>query len=312
MKTVFLVGPTACGKSALALELAEKFGGVILNADSVQVYRELLIGAASPSPEDLQRVPHVLFQTVSAPDRITAGDYSRLALKELEKLAKQNVPVVFITGGTGFYLMALEKGMLPIEKADPVRQDALEVRLKLEGAEALHAELVKFDPLVGARISAADHYRLVRALEIIARTGRPLSEIEAEHHVQPSVFPYEKLKLGITIDRQILRERITQRTRQMLGQGLIEEVKGLLKQDLSHWEPLQSVGYKETLAYLARDAEVASLLALEEKIIQNTMRLAKKQKTWFQRDPEIQWGDFSDATFFGQTVRRFLDHPLSK
>ena len=314
MKVVFVVGPTASGKSALALDWAEKFGGVILNADSVQIYQDLLIGSAAPSPEEKKRVPHFLFQEVAPPMRVTAGDFSRMAKAQLEVLAAgAKVPVVFVVGGTGFYLMALEKGMLPIDKADPQIQSKIEVELTLEGGPAkLHAELAHKDPVVATRISPQDHYRLVRALEILRRTGRRLSDIEEEHRQNAPRFPYPLLKLGVQADRDVLLQRVARRAQQMLESGLVDEVRGLVDRGFADWEPLKSVGYRETLAFLKGDPAIPSEQILSGAIVASSMRLAKKQKTWFQRDAEILWGkpdDPSSASRFQAALGAFLAGP---
>lgn len=306
MKVVFLVGPTASGKSDLGLSLAERFGGAILNADSVQIYQRLLIGSAAPSGEDLARVPHLLFQAVAPPARLTAGDYSRLAREALQECLER-YPVVFVVGGTGFYLLALENGMLPIEKADANIQTAIETELAQDGGAArLHAELFEKDPVVGARISVNDHYRLVRALETLRRTGRRLSDIEAEYKASKPDFPYPLLKLGVSVDREKLRGRIETRTRRMLEAGLLQETQELIDEGFGDWGPLQSVGYKEAGQYLRGDHEMPDRAALEARIVQNTMRLAKRQRTWFQRDEQIHWGAADDVTFFASRVRDFL------
>lgn len=306
MKVVFLVGPTASGKSDLGLNLAEQFGGAILNADSVQIYQRLVIGSAAPSKEDKARVPHLLFQTVPPPERLTAGDYSRLAREALAE-CRERYPVVFVVGGTGFYLLALENGMLPIEKADEKIQASIEGELAQDGGAArLHAELAEKDPIVGARISVNDHYRLVRALETLRRTGRRLSEIEAEYKASKPDFPYPLLKLGVSVDREELRGRIEKRTRRMVETGLLQETQDLIDEGFGDWDPLQSVGYKEAGQYLRGDQELPDREALEARIVQNTMRLAKRQRTWFQRDQQIHWGETGEVSFFASRVRDFL------
>lgn len=306
MKVVFLVGPTASGKSDLALELAARFGGVILNADSVQVYSELQIGSAAPSEADRARVPHELFQIIPPPGRITAGDYSKLALERLAALDGR-VPVAFVVGGTGFYLMALEKGMLPIEKADPESRRALERELAAEGGQMkLHEELRRADPRAAARISPADHYRLVRAIEIVRRTGKPLTGIEDEHRREARPFPYPLLKLGVLVGRDELRGRVERRTRKMIESGLLGEVEGLVARGFADWEPLQSVGYRETLEFLAVDPASRSERDWAENISRATMRLAKKQMTWFRRDAGIRWLEPTDRDGWSAAVGSFL------
>ena len=306
MKVIFLVGPTASGKSALALSLAKKFNGAILNSDSVQVYQGLTIGSAAPTLAEKQEIPHFFFQEIPAPRKITAADYARRA-HEILKENEKKFPVIFVVGGTGFYLQALEKGMLPIEKADSEIQSELEKALARGEQAKLHQDLLRLDPVVGGRISANDHYRLVRALEICLRTGRPMSQIEREHREQGVPFPYELMKIGIQPDRPTLLLNVRRRTEKMLESGLVDEVQTLLGLGFRDWEPLQSVGYKETLAHLEKDPELPTISALEERVIQNTMRLTKKQKTWFQRDPDIIWNEGPSADFFTGHVVKFLN-----
>lgn len=307
MKVVFVVGPTASGKSSLAVALAQKFSGAILNADSVQVYQQLLIGSAAPTQKEKQLVPHFFFQEIAPPARITAGDFARRAHEHLKNLSEK-FSVVFVVGGTGFYLQALEKGMLPIEKADALLQMQIESELtEPEGEEKLFAELTLRDPLAATRISKHDHYRLVRAIEIMRRRGVSLSQIESEHEAQAKPFAYPLLKIGLKIDRELLRERVHLRTKQMLQAGLVSEVQSLIDEGYSDWPPLQSVGYVETLRYLQKDSEIQDLAQLEKLIVQNTMRLAKKQRTWFQRDQAIVWSDFTNQDFCFEQVTKFLE-----
>ena len=306
MKVIFLVGPTASGKSGLALKLAEKFQGAILNSDSVQVYQDLLIGSAAPTNEEKKKVPHFFFQEVAPPEKITAADYARRA-HEILKENENKFPVMFVVGGTGFYLLAFEKGMLPVEKADPEIQKELEEALGRGEENDLHQRLQTLDPIAAQRISKNDHYRLVRALEICLRNGKPMSQIEKEHRDEAAPFPYDLLKIGIQPERETLRAHVRARTAGMLKNGLIQEVQGLMNRGFAEWEPLQSVGYKETLAYLQKDPELPNISALEERINQNTMRLTKKQRTWFQRDPDIRWAASAEGSFFEEQVTHFLN-----
>ena len=306
MKVVFVVGTTASGKSDLALQLAQEFGGAIINADSVQIYQHVLIGSAAPTKADFEKVPHFLFQKIAPPEKITAGIYSRLARETLDECRSQ-FPVVFVVGGTGFYFQALENGMLPVEKADEeIKAKLLSELEPTDGARLLYEELKNRDPLVAARISVNDHYRLVRALEIIRRTGRSLSEIEKEYKDSKPDFPFPLLKLGVQVDREVLRARVRARTQKMLKDGLLQETRDLIAQGLRDWDPLQSVGYKEAGQYLKKDPELPDLTALEERINHSTMHVAKRQRTWFQRDERILWGAPDDVAFFTSRVREFL------
>lgn len=285
-----VVGPTASGKSDLSLNLAEKTQGVILNADSIQMYQGLVIGAAAPTKEDQARCPHFLFGEVAPPQEITAGEYAARAHQVLAELAQKNTKVVYVVGGTGFYLQALEKGMMPVGKADPTHQARLEAELSVPlGAEKLHAELMQKDPITAGRISVNDHYRLVRALEIIRRTGRSFTEIQNEHKASEKCFPFPLLKLGVRGEKDTLNPRIQKRAEKMVMGGIINEVRNLLEAGFKTWAPLQSVGYRETISYLDGDAGIDSKERLIEAIALSTRQLAKKQRTWFARDPEIKW-----------------------
>ncbi len=303
-KAIFVVGTTASGKSDWALEMAEEVSGAILNCDSIQIYERLKIGSAQPSPQDKARIPHHLFAYVSPPQEATAGEYRRTHMEILKTLTT----TAFVVGGTGFYFQALERGMFPAPAANEKIQQLIEAELaKPKGEEVLWNELHHADPITSAKIHKNDHYRLVRALEVIRREGRPLSEIKKIFESQTESYPIDYIKLGLHWPKEKLEVRVKARTAKMLEQGLVEEVKDLLAQGLESWAPLQSVGYKEVLTMLAENKNQSWL---KEEIIQNTMRLAKKQRTWFKRDSEITWFDGeSDLKKFKQQIRDFLRGP---
>lgn len=288
MKVTFVVGATASGKSALALKLAQTHKGVIVNCDSVQVYSQIQIGAAKPTDEDFQKVPHYLYGHVNPPSDYTAGEYRRDFFDQLKKLEQQNVRDVFVVGGTGFYFQAIEKGMYSIEKAQPLLTQELELLAATpEGLLELYRELKKFDPLSALKIHPNDQYRIVRAIEIIRVTGRKPSDLKQEKQEQTAAFPYALTKIGVQWERSQLHERIHQRVKKMLSSGLIDEVKALNKLNLQSWAPLRSVGYAEVQDYLS--GKITSKSALEERILISTRQLAKRQITWFKRDSEIHW-----------------------
>ncbi len=286
-KVIFVVGPTASGKSDLALTLAERNHGAIVNCDSVQLYQSLNIGSAKPSAVDFKRVPHFLFDFVAEGEEITAGFYQRqffATMKELEN----RFPFVFVVGGTGFYFQAIEKGMYPTGAADAEVTRQVEAELQeTGGAEKLYLELKTRDPETAAKISINDHYRIARAVEMMRVHGRPVSEIKREFADQAAPFPYPLLKLGIRGSRQELEPRVERRTQKMLEAGLLDEVRGLLDRGLENWGPLQSVGYKESVEFL--QGKIPDVTLLQAAILQNTLRLAKRQRTWFQRDKDIHW-----------------------
>ncbi|WP_373999417.1 tRNA (adenosine(37)-N6)-dimethylallyltransferase MiaA [Bdellovibrio bacteriovorus] len=301
---IFVVGSTATGKSEWALRLAQEFKGVIVNCDSIQVYKKVDIGAAKPSKEEQALVPHHLLDYVNPPQEMTAGQYCRDFYEVMEKIP-EGTPV-FVVGGTGFYFMAIEKGMYPVLPVSEEVQKQVAEELKTEsGAQKLHQELLEKDPEYGAKIHLSDHYRIGRAIELIRTQGKSVTAIQKEFEESRAPFPFPLLKIGPSWDRELLKERIDLRTRKMLEAGLIEEVKQLLDEGLESWAPMSSVGYKETIAYLKNEISKEHLL---EDISTNTRQLAKRQRTWFQRDKNIHW--FDGKTGFSQArsvVEEFLN-----
>ena len=292
---IFVVGPTASGKSALGLELARAFGGSILNTDSLQVYRRLDIGTAKPSVAERRIVPHFLFDCMDPGQSLTAGDYRRLALSVLEAELPR-APVIAV-GGSGFYIQALEKGMFEVPKPDPALEAAVRAQVKELGPEWAWSELNARDPSRAAELNVNDHYRVTRALIILQSSGgKSMSELQ--HEFEPVPPPWPILKIGLDPDRATLKTRVTKRTERMLRSGLVEEVRALVAEGFGDWPALSSVGYRECQRYLKgeiREHELAGLITLK------TMQLAKKQRTWFRRDAEINW--FADETDFAAAKR---------
>lgn len=299
---VFIMGTTASGKSGWALDWAQQFKGSIVNCDSVQLYKMLDIGAAKPTKEEMSLAPHYLYDYVEAGETMTAGKYARDFFPCMESLPERPA---FVVGGTGFYFQAIEKGMYPVRQIPPEITREIEESLKSEeGAQALYAEFQRRDPEAAKKIHEQDRYRLGRAMELIRAEGKTLTEIRSEFTEVQKPFPYPLLKIGITWDREILRQRVRQRTEGMLAAGLIEEVQGLLARGLGTWAPLGGVGYKEVVEYLQGKRSREWLV---EEVTKNTMGIAKRQRTWFQRDPEVCW--FEGATGFSlatQKVSEFL------
>lgn len=282
---IFVVGSTASGKSDWALKMCQEFGGQILNCDSVQVYQKLDIGSAKPSLEERSLVPHHLFDYVAPPKEMTAGVYCDDFYACMESLPSDKP--TFVVGGTGFYFMAIEKGMYPVIRVSEELKKQVEDEIAEPGGqERLHAELQAADPEYGAKIHLSDKYRIGRAIELIRTQGRSVTAIQKEFEDQKKPFPFPLLKIGPQWEREVLRQRITLRTEKMLNGGLVEEVRGLLDEGLATWAPMSSVGYKETIAYLQGQLNHEQLF---EEIAKNTHQLAKRQRTWFQRDAQIHW-----------------------
>lgn len=288
MQVTFVVGPTASGKSALALELALKNQGVILNCDSVQVYAHVQIGAAKPSLEEMQQVPHYLYGYVYPPTECTAGMYQRAFFEQVQSLENKGVENIYVVGGTGFYFQAIEKGMYEVQQSSSIVSAELEQQASTtEGYQALLDELKQGDPESANLFHSNDRYRILRSIEILRTSGRKPSELRQSKKQMQQPFPYPLEKIGIHIERPLLHERIHQRVKLMLKQGLIDEVIELNKLNLQEWAPLNSVGYREVQMYLK--GEIPSLTVLEEHILISTRQLAKRQITWFKRDKDIQW-----------------------
>ncbi len=203
---------------------------------------------------------------------------------------KNDFNEVLVVGGTGFYFQAIEKGMFDVGGENPEVREKLQKQTETEeGAKALYEDFKARDPVAAQRIFPNDHYRLIRAMELMLTQGKTLTQIQTEFENQSNKFPWPLEKVGIQISREELLPKIQKRTRAMLDEGLIQEVKSLRDQGLRQWAPMESVGYKEVNQFLDGSEEISTPETLEEKIIMNTMKLAKKQKTWFQRDPSIRW-----------------------
>lgn len=288
---LFIVGPTACGKSELAVEVAERAGACeIINCDSVQFFDGVEIGAAKPSADLRERVPHHLLGHVRLGETYTAGDFRRDALQVIEERANHGIRRFVPVGGSGFYVQALEKGMYDVPQIpDEVRQSLASDSQAAGGWLRLYNELKSRDPEAAEKIQPADRYRILRALEILrSHPQATLTSIRAEFEAQRAPAPFRVSKIGVFRRREVLRLRIEQRTRAMLDAGLIDEVRLLREKGLKDWAPLASVGYREVQAML--DGRLAPA-DLQSAIVTSTMQLAKRQMTWFKRDTEIQWFD---------------------
>lgn len=302
-KFVFLVGQTASGKSQWSLDWAKKFEAAIFNCDSIQAYQHVDVGSAKPNLGERKEAPHYLYDYVSIGQSLTAGQYRRDFFAQLNSCENENIIVV---GGTGFYFQALEKGMYEIPEASSDIKAEIEKKLSgEEGVRELYAELQERDPAAAQKIHLNDVFRIGRAIEVIRSTGMPLSRYQQQFGHGHS-FPYPLLKIGIRWGKEKLLERITERTRQMLKLGLVEETQRILESANRDWSPMQSVGYKQVIQYL--DGELSEN-ELESVIVQATWQLAKKQKTWFQRDSEIHWFEGTEGLVEAtKLVANFFHH----
>jgi tRNA dimethylallyltransferase len=284
-----IVGPTATGKSALAMALAERLGGEIVNADALQVYRGFDIGTAKPDLAAQGRVPHHLIDILDPAERYSAGEFARrarLAIAEIQ--GRGRVPLV--VGGSGLYLRALFQGLSPMPPSDPEVRGRLRQRLEAEGLAPLKEELRRLDPVTAQRLGAGDTQRVLRALEVAIVSGRPLSSWTAEQPFRTQSIT--AIRVGLTLPRGILYDQIAGRVTQMLEAGWLEEVETLLRQNLSPTLPaFQAIGYRQLVRCL--EGSVSLQVAVED-IMRETRRFAKRQETWFRKEPEVAWFSAQD------------------
>jgi tRNA dimethylallyltransferase len=278
---IAVVGPTGSGKSDLALTIAERFGGEIVNCDSVQLYRHMDIGTAKTPPDERRGIPHHLIDVLDPDEHFTAGDYAHAARQVVSDIAaRAAVPV--LAGGTGFYLRALLSGL----SEGPPRDLALRARLERRSPEALHRLLRRFDPASAAHIHPNDRNKLIRALEICLLTRTPRSEFFRTGVSRP-LEGFRVFKIGIDPGREVLAERIAERTRRMFDRGLLDEVRHILAMGFSPAsKALQSIGYREALLCLRG---VLTLNEAVERTTVATRQYAKRQRTWFRREPDVLW-----------------------
>lgn len=279
-----MVGPTAVGKSDFAERACARFDGSLLNCDSVQSYALVQIGAAKPDAETRKKLPHLLWDWVEPPDELTASLFRDKALEAIEHATKSGP--VFAVGGSGFYIRALLKGMLPVKHVPPERTAFWRERLKSEGAACLHQELKVKDPEAARRLSSQDGYRVARALAIIEVEGRLLTDIQREFEQSAPTWPYRSIKIGLELPRADLIKRIERRVEKMFEQGLMSEVQNLIKLGHEQWAPMKSVGYKEIVE---GQRQGQSPSEMRQQIALHTAQLAKKQMTWFRGDDEVKW-----------------------
>ncbi|HYN21878.1 MAG TPA: tRNA (adenosine(37)-N6)-dimethylallyltransferase MiaA [Thermoanaerobaculia bacterium] len=286
---VAIVGATATGKSALAMRLAEELSGEIVNADALQVYRGFDIGTSKPSAEEQARIPHHLIDILDPRERYSAGDFAlraREAIAGIESRGK--LPVV--VGGSGLYQRALFEGISPIPPGHPEARSRLRARLAEEGIAVLAAELARIDPETAARLAPGDAQRVLRALEVAEVSGRPLSSWIAE---QP--FGTERIKairVGLTLPRSILYDRIAGRVARMVGQGWVQEVARLLAEGLDPGLPaFQAIGYRQFVRHLEGEGSLEHAIG---ETVKATRRFAKRQETWFRKEPEVTWFSAQD------------------
>lgn len=289
-KVLVIQGPTASGKSDLAINLAEAFGGEIVNADSMQVYRRMDIGTAKPSCDQQSRVPHHLLDIVAPDVNFSVGDFRREAVTAIADIHSRGA-LPIIVGGTGLYIRALLKGLAEVPSADAPYRAELQELLAQGGGELLLEKLMIADPETAVVLHPNDHVRIIRALEVFRLTGIPISQLRGNHRFMSD--EYASLTIGIRVERGELYRRINCRVETMVEAGLVDEVRGLLEAGYgAELKSMKSIGYREICSFLAGEYTLDKAVEL---IKRNTRHYAKRQETWLRTDPEISWVEYPES-----------------
>lgn len=302
-RLVIILGPTAVGKTDYSIEMALKYGSPVISCDSRQIYKEMSIGTAVPSSDQLAAVKHYFIHSHTVTELYTAGKYELEALDLINRLFEEGHETLVMAGGSGFYVDALVNGLDDFPSADLQLRDELMRRLREEGVESLRMELKTLDPESYATIDIANGQRVVRALEVCLMTGRPFSSFKTSRNKKRD---FEVEKIGLTRPREVLYDRINRRVIQMIDDGLVEEVRSLV--EYRSLAALQTVGYKEIFDWMdfeaglvstegwgptsPGDGPVTSLERAVELIQRNTRRYAKRQMSYWGRDKDIKWLEF--------------------
>jgi tRNA dimethylallyltransferase len=304
MKIILLSGPTCSGKTMHSVRLAKAIGAEVVNFDSLLFYRELTIGTAKPTPTERQGVSHHLVDIRSIADPMNASQFALEARPIIEEIHRRG-KVVILTGGSGFYVQALLKGMFSSPTTPEHILERSQDLYARAGIEPFRAELQRHDPVSAERYHANDHYRVRRAVEHWWANGTPFSS--ERDSFTPQQSPWEILHAHLDLPKEDHLKLIQQRARTMIESGLVEEVRTLLQRGFSGKEkPLQAIGYKETLDWL-NGRYGTDQKAFEERIVINTRQLAKAQRTWFKKQEKVVFDPRSDGDRLLSTVKKFID-----
>jgi tRNA dimethylallyltransferase len=297
---ISIVGPTGIGKTDLSLKLASHFQTEIISADSRQFFKEIPIGTAAPSNEELSLIPHHFIHHKSIREAYSVGHYEKEVLDCIEKLHQKH-DVLILIGGSGLYIKSVLEGLDAFPKVDPKIREQLNLSLKTDGIMALQKELKAKDPETYAKIDLKNSHRIIRVLEICKGTGKPYSQFLNKDKIKRS---FASISIGLDATREIVYERINKRVDQMLKKGLIEEAKAVYK--YKGMNALNTVGYKELFEHFAGNCTLD--FAVEE-IKKNSRRFAKRQLTWFKKNKNTQWYDYQTPF---ETILSQIETEISK
>lgn len=300
---IVILGPTAVGKTALSIELAKQLGTEIISGDSMLVYKGMDIGTAKPSLEERQGIPHHMLDIVYPDEEFSVAKFQSMVEDLITKINKKN-RVPLLVGGTGLYIKAITDHFTfsPME-SDHVLRDNLKRYAEKEGAEKLHQRLAEVDPIAASKLHPNDIRRVIRALEVYQQTGTPISETQKAKEIQAP--KYNLFMYGLTLNREILYERINLRVDKMIEESLIDEVKALLSKGYNpQSSALTGLGYKEIIGYLEGQYSLEEAIDLLKR---NTRRFAKRQLTWFRQDKRIKWLDVENYNNNKEIAKEILD-----
>ncbi|MFC4722118.1 tRNA (adenosine(37)-N6)-dimethylallyltransferase MiaA [Geojedonia litorea] len=283
---ISIIGPTAIGKTNLSIQLARHFKTEIISADSRQFYKEMSIGTAAPTPEELSLATHHFIHHKSIEDDYNVGAFEQDALNKLDELFK-NHDIVIMVGGSGLYVDAITKGLDDFPDIDPQVRTELNSKIEKEGLESLQKQLKVLDPMTYETIALDNPHRVIRALEVSIGTGKPFSSFLNKKSTKR---PFNTITIGLTAERSVIYNRINQRVDIMMDNGLLEEAKSL--QCKQHLNALNTVGYKELFNYLNGDWTLDFAIS---EIKKNSRRFAKRQLTWFKKNKNCHWFDYNSS-----------------
>jgi tRNA dimethylallyltransferase len=302
-KIIIICGPTALGKTSVAIHIAGIFNGQIVGADSMQIYRHMDIGTAKPTPDEQSRVAHHMIDLIDPDEHFDARQFAEMAHDKIMRLYAGGV-TPFVVGGTGLYIKALVHGLFKAGQSDIHVRERLQEQARIYGAGYLYQRLSRHDPDTAERIHPNDTYRIIRALEVHELTGKTITAFQQDHGFKDNRF--RVLKIGMHIDREVLYDRINHRVDAMIDSGFLNEVKGLLKMGYSDdLKSMQSIGYRHLIGFIkGRYPWDETIRTLKR----DTRRYAKRQLTWFKADPEIIWREPGQLSEIQMLIKSFLQN----